>query len=137
MQTTLNKRIKILVELKSDNENDFASKLGMKRSDSVYNYTSNKSVPGSGFLIKVLQTFPDVSAEWLMRGIGDIIKPKYSTVPEDLDQNSIEILDQAYQVLHTTKSKIERHKAIRLINSILMADYAIREKNLKDLDKKS
>lgn len=51
----------------------FASKLEMK-STTVNNYLNGTREPNFEFLNKILSTFEDISAEWLMRGEGEMIR---------------------------------------------------------------
>lgn len=48
------------------------------------------SQPGGDMLVKILTLYPDLSAEWLMRGEGDVIKgisPNINTNPPDISSS--------------------------------------------------
>lgn len=50
---------------------------------SVYNYLSGKQKAPMSFVVSVLESFPDVSAEWLLRGEGEmLLQQKKSTYLE-------------------------------------------------------
>lgn len=53
---------------------EFAKIIGIN-STSVYNYFGGESKPPMSFIVLFLESFPDVSAEWLVRGEGDMMKP--------------------------------------------------------------
>lgn len=42
---------------------------------SVYNYLAGTSKAPLSFVVLFLESFPDVSAEWLLRGEGEMMKP--------------------------------------------------------------
>lgn len=42
---------------------------------SVYNYLAGTSKAPLSFIVLFLESFPDVSAEWLLRGEGQMMKP--------------------------------------------------------------
>ena len=42
---------------------------------SVYNYLAGTSKAPLSFIVLFLESFPDVSAEWLLRGEGEMLKP--------------------------------------------------------------
>ncbi|GAB2528137.1 S24 family peptidase [Rufibacter soli] len=66
----INQRIKILIDELDMNPNSFGHAIGvpvptMRR---VYN---DKNIPGADIVEKILDTFPSISAEWLLRGKGE------------------------------------------------------------------
>ena len=64
-------RIKSLIELKGYNVNSFSKKIGIAQV-TLNNYFRLNRLPAYETLHAILHTFPDVSAEWLMRGEGDM-----------------------------------------------------------------
>ena len=42
---------------------------------SVYNYLTGKQKAPMSFVMMILESFPDVSAEWLIRGNGEMLLP--------------------------------------------------------------
>ena len=74
--------------LKRENltSSQFADKIGVQRS-SVSHVISGRNKPGFEFIKKVIETFPDINADWLIAGKGEMysqIRPsKTLFIPED------------------------------------------------------
>lgn len=64
-------RIKELIEAKECSVNSFAKKIGIGQT-TLNTYLKLDRYPAYETLHAILHTFPDVSAEWLMRGEGDM-----------------------------------------------------------------
>jgi transcriptional regulator with XRE-family HTH domain len=64
-------RIKRLIDAKGLNTNAFALRIGIAQTTLSTYFTKNR-YPAYETLHAILHTFPDVSAEWLMRGEGDM-----------------------------------------------------------------
>lgn len=64
-------RIKELIEAKGCSVNSFAKKIGIGQT-TLNTYLKLDRFPAYETLHAILHTFPDVSAEWLMRGEGDM-----------------------------------------------------------------
>lgn len=67
----LNRRIEKICAAKEPNEATFLKRLNMPRQTWV-NYKKGR-MPAVDFVIKVLGIYKDVSAEWLMRGVGQML----------------------------------------------------------------
>ena len=66
-------RVKKIIEAKSKSVREFSSMIGVKQ------VTLNQQISGSRSLsldvvIAILNSFEDISAEWLLRGSGEMIK---------------------------------------------------------------
>ena len=67
-------KIEELINAKAQgNEKEFALQTGIKQ-QTLNNYTTRKRSVRLDAVISILSAYPDVSAEWLMRGEGDITK---------------------------------------------------------------
>lgn len=64
-------RIKGLIEVKGFSVNSFSKEIGIAQV-TLNNYFRLNRLPAYETLHAILYTFPDVSAEWLMRGEGDM-----------------------------------------------------------------
>lgn len=64
-------RIRNLIESKSYTVNSFANEIGIAQTTLSTYFTKNR-YPAYETIHAILHTFPDVSAEWLMRGEGDM-----------------------------------------------------------------
>lgn len=63
-------RLRLLIEDKGYNPKTFAEKIGMAQR-TINNYVNGR-FPSYEAIHAILHTFPDVSAEWLMRGEGEM-----------------------------------------------------------------
>ena len=84
-------RIRNLIESKSYTVNSFANEIGIAQTTLSTYFTKNR-YPAYETIHAILHTFPDVSAEWLMRGEGEmyitdglpVIRGDESEAEEDL-----------------------------------------------------
>lgn len=84
-------RIKELIFIKEYNVSSFAKKIGIGQT-TLNTYLKYNRYPAYETIHAILYTFPDVSAEWLMRGEGDmyitdglpVIRGDESELEEDL-----------------------------------------------------
>ncbi len=91
--STIVERIKEIISSLGITENRFAGEIGVN-SQTLNNYTSEKRKVGMDVIDKILIKYPQISAEWLMRGVGDMLCcPASSTIEEDIfngvQQNNI------------------------------------------------
>lgn len=68
----INTRIILFFESLHIEKKDFADKIGIAPT-SLQNILSKTSTPNSKILYKFLQSYPNVSAEWLLRGIEPML----------------------------------------------------------------
>ncbi len=71
----------------------FLTQMGIRKSDffestgiqpSNFKGANVKSAPGGDMLVKVLTAYPELSAEWLMRGEGSMLRGQKNFIPSDL-----------------------------------------------------
>ena len=74
MEKKIIERINELLKNKHLTTNQLSRILGISPS-SVYGYLSGDSRAPMSFIVLFLGSFPDVSAEWLLRGEGEMMKP--------------------------------------------------------------
>lgn len=73
METSINKRISYLRKfLNFKSGRSFAEQIGI--SSTTFNDIERGSKPNYSTLEKIMRTFPNISAEWLLTGEGDILK---------------------------------------------------------------
>lgn len=75
MEKKVIERINGLLKFKHLTTNQLSRILGISPS-SVYGYLQGSSKAPMSFVLLILESFPDVSAEWLLRGEGEMIKPE-------------------------------------------------------------
>ena len=90
MEKKVYERIQIMLKNKRISANELAKILGIS-STSVYNYLSGEVRSPLSFAIMILESFPDVSAEWLLRGNGPMqtTVQKPSTTADYVNQAAI------------------------------------------------
>ena len=74
MEKNVYERIQTLLRKKRISANELAKTIGIS-STNVYGYLNGSSKAPMSFVLSVLESFPDVSAEWLLRGEGEMMKP--------------------------------------------------------------
>lgn len=67
-------RINQLIEKERITPRKLAETIGVGP-QSVYNYLTGKQKAPMSFVMMILGSFPDVSAEWLLRGNGEMLLP--------------------------------------------------------------
>lgn len=104
-------RIKMLISENAKSERDFAMKIGVNQV-TLNNYTANKRKLSLEIIEAILNAFPEISAEWLLRGTGSMMLNKtsdsikandfdeawYKKVIDDL-QYKVDVLKQEKQYL--------------------------------------
>lgn len=75
-------RIKKLIGSLSISERAFALACGIAQNTMNY-YLSGKRKPSCEAINKILNSFPDLSAEWLMRGEGEMFKSEAADANSD------------------------------------------------------
>lgn len=73
-------RIKHVMEYYEETPAGFAEKVGVNRSNLTHLFTG-RNQPSLDFAKKVLTAFPEVSTEWLIMGVGKMIKDPEEMVP--------------------------------------------------------
>lgn len=72
IENTLTERFKELISAKSASVLDFSRLIGVAQTTLNSRLSSTKGV-SSNVILLTLDTFPDVSAEWLLRGKGEML----------------------------------------------------------------
>lgn len=73
-------RIKLIMDYKQMTPAQFAESLGINRSNLTHIFTG-RNLPSLEFVRKILTTFPDISTEWLIMNVGNMI----TSSNDDLD----------------------------------------------------
>ena len=123
MEVTIYQRVKLVLENKSISVNALSKQI------SVAQATLNPQLRGdrtlaANIVAKILDAFPDVSAEWLMRGVGTM----YSN--QDADDSSYMVAEEPkHDVIHEVIPEQESHQD----DSIWKAKYEELEKRYDQL----
>jgi transcriptional regulator with XRE-family HTH domain len=110
-------RVLKLIETKTyGNEKDFALQIGIKQ-QTINNYTKGKRTVSLDAVIAILTAYEDVSAEWLLRGKGEMLisdnLPKFHgeesdselDVHAELSRKTAELEELKLQVLRLDAQK--------------------------------
>ena len=119
----MEQRLRQIKDVLGISENEFAKRLGIAQS-TLNSYTLGKRKPSSEFSENLLNTFVDISAEWFMRGEGEML---ISDIPTDGDTDTI--LDLKAEI---TRLRAERDE----LRDELIAQRAVskyQEKQLREL----
>lgn len=125
----INQRIKALIEEKGCSITSFSKRIGIAQT-TLNNYFKYDRYPAYETLYAILHTFPDVSAEWLMRGEGDMFICDGMPVIRGDESESEEDLHVA---LAQCRAKLEdsQNENVKLLGQLeFMEEY-----NLKVADK--
>lgn len=123
------KRIKSLMQEFSMSENEFAKALSMSQS-TLNGYTKESRKPSLALAESVLNAFEDVSAEWLLRGEGEMYKKTEELPPVDVSsEESIEHSAEIARLVREKNELIDDNEALREENKMLRAQLEV----LKDV----
>ena len=82
----INERILHLIELKGFNKNSFCLKIGIKPQTLHHIIAGRKTKPSFNVIKKILSTFVDINAEWLITGSGKPIVKKLHKINSGNEQ---------------------------------------------------
>lgn len=100
--TLLKKRIQQIIEAKGTNVTQLSKRIGVSQKTLHNQINADTQVSGSTILL-ILQQFPDVSAEWLLRGNGKMLI-KDNMPPFNGDESDNEITLHAELTRATMKA---------------------------------
>lgn len=78
--STIKERTLSFLECNGIKKADFYQATGV--ADSNFKGKNLYSQPGGDVLVKILTSYPNISAEWLLTGEGDMLKSKYTEEPQ-------------------------------------------------------
>ena len=113
---SVSQRIKELIDEKYTGKVlRFAKTIGQERADNTYNVIKGRNQPGLDYLEAILDNHPDISAEWLLRGEGSMLKEDrvYPNDYEEIKEENRKLL-QVYKYVtgELWKGKIPDGKKI-------------------------
>lgn len=119
-------RMRFIAEIKAKSERSFAITIGINQ-PTVHNYMTGKRQPSLEFILATLATYPDVSAEWLLRGEGTMQKESASTVITNDNRRTITkingnnvVSDHSSLVVSTPADN--RDRIIKICEELLLDD---------------
>ena len=120
---SINSRILQIMQEKQLSNAAFADIIGVKRS-SITHILSERNKPSLAFLYKLLETFRDVDANWLLKGekqekMPTVSQPQQELFPEfsSVPQNQAQqvVMQQEVSMQQTQELKPSVHKKIEKI----------------------
>lgn len=110
-------RLKLLIKSKKISQAEFARMLDMTRG-SVNQWLAGKLAPGHKPLMKIFEFFPDVSADWLLLGRGEM---SFENNPSFQDNTFLikQLTDMAEMIGLYKKLLDEKDARIKLLESII------------------
>lgn len=102
-------RIKMMISEMAKSERDFAMKIGVNQV-TLNNYTANKRKLSLEIIEAILNAFPEISAEWLLRGTGSMMlnKTSDSIKANDFDEAWYKkVIDDQHDTISLLKEKCQ------------------------------
>jgi transcriptional regulator with XRE-family HTH domain len=118
-------RILLVLKVKNLSPSKFADEIGIQRS-SMSHIMSGRNLPSLDLVMKIMSKFPDLNPEWLVMGIGQMMK---STQIDLFEQNS-ESEEKKIETLLKESEKVPEINTINEEKIISEAEKAA-EKDLK------
>ena len=109
------KRIKSIMKEEGMSELQFSKRINVPHS-SVSGYLAEKVAPSAKFITSIIDEFSTISAEWLLRGEGEMYK---TTELPPVDVSSEESIDHSAEVARLVREK----------NELIDANEELREEN--------
>ncbi len=86
----INDRVRLIIKANSLTSSEFADQIGVKRSN-LSHVLSGRNKPGLEFLAKIIETFPNVNASWLLTGVqrrGELQEEEVENVAKSTQQKA-------------------------------------------------
>ena len=84
------KRLQKVIDFYGESASSFSEKIGVQRS-SISHILSGRNKPSLDFVMKILDTFPEVELYWLLNGKGNFPSTTSSDIPEIPFEEKIEV----------------------------------------------
>ena len=98
-------RVKLLMSVKNLSSAQLAEMIGVQRSG-ISHILSGRNKPSLDFIVKVLETYPDLNESWLLKGEGEMLKSSPNNLFETKDDITV---DQTVQEL----DELDKVKQVR------------------------
>ena len=119
-------RIKKYMEYKSISAGELATQLEVQRSN-ISHVLNGRNMPGAAFIEKLLLSFPDLNARWLLTGSGEMLIDCESYAPGEVTPQPIETIKPAEKLLakSTVNDNFEKpvDKVVLLFSDGTFVDY--------------
>lgn len=123
MEKAIYQRVKLVLENKSISVNALSKQINVAQATLNPQLRGDRTL-AANIVAKILDAFPDVSAEWLMRGVGTM----YSN--QDADDSSYMVAEEPkHDIMHEVMPEQENHQD----DSVWKAKYEELEKRYDQL----
>jgi transcriptional regulator with XRE-family HTH domain len=139
-------RILLVLKVKNLSPSKFADEIGIQRS-SMSHIMSGRNLPSLDLTVKVMNKFPDINPEWLLLGVGQMIKTKQIDLFESSSISDETKVEPIQELLHlpleepiilTEKEKIaEKPQEKELTNEGIGSNSFKNEENKSEISIKS
>lgn len=80
-------RIQLLLKTKGLSPSQFADEIQVKRSG-MSHVLSGRNNPSLDFILKILETYPEIDPEWLLHGRGSIVKTDHQELSKKVHEKT-------------------------------------------------
>ena len=98
-------RIIKLIESKGLNPTSFAAQIGVQQK-TLWNQLNEKRKLSLDTIEAIIEKYPEVSAEWLMRGVGDMTKGNDAF--EKRIENLIDVISRQQETIRNLTEKVKQ-----------------------------
>jgi len=129
----MNNRIGKLLHVKDVTASKFAEMIGVQPSN-ISHILSGRNKPSLDFIVKVAETYPDISLEWLIFGKGNMYKSENEEVA-NVDTSELSTIEQKEESIFEKKSSPQYHGS--LFDELTNDENQINEENIIHNQKES
>lgn len=94
----INDRVRLIMKANGLSSSEFADKIDVKRSN-LSHVLSGRNKPGTEFLAKIIETFPNVNASWLLTGVQRNGELQEETSQRDVSTSSEGVEDSIEKIV--------------------------------------
>ena len=94
----INDRVRLIMKANGLSSSEFADKSDVKRSN-LSHVLSGRNKPGTEFLAKIIETFPNVNASWLLTGVQRNGELQEETSQREISTSSAGIEDSIEKIV--------------------------------------
>lgn len=93
------------MDYKSISAGELAAQLEVQRSN-ISHVLNGRNMPGAAFIEKLLLSFPDLNARWLLTGNGEMLMEGESNTAGEATQNPIETIKSTDKLQATSQVNV-------------------------------
>jgi len=98
-------RISKIIESTGLNPTSFAAKIGVQQM-TLWNQLNGKRKLSLETVVAIIENFPDISTEWLMRGTGSMMKG--NDAQDKRIENLIDVISMQQETIRNLQDKIKQ-----------------------------